>query len=65
MHMLFCSNFPQNELTGEHSCIMLKTLNTDGQEDEDARQESWLMAFWKGMVNVNKGLGEVVYAHCE
>ena len=29
---------------------MLKTLNTDDQEDEDTRQESWLMAFWKGML---------------
>ncbi|CAL1535363.1 unnamed protein product [Lymnaea stagnalis] len=31
-----------NELTGEHSCIMLKTLNTS----EDERQ-AWLEAFWK------------------
>ncbi|XP_072031061.1 RNA cytidine acetyltransferase-like [Amphiura filiformis] len=34
-----------NELTGEHSCIMLKMLNVDNQED--AEQGSWLMAFWK------------------
>ncbi|KAJ1182261.1 hypothetical protein NDU88_007454 [Pleurodeles waltl] len=32
-----------NDLTGEHSCIMLKTLN----EDEDTEQEPWLTAFWK------------------
>ena len=44
--------------TEEYSCIMLKTLNTDGQADEETRQESWLMAFWKGMVKVHKGLGE-------
>ncbi|XP_059150893.1 RNA cytidine acetyltransferase-like [Physella acuta] len=31
-----------NELTGEHSCIMLKTLNTS----EETRQ-TWLAAFWK------------------
>ncbi|XP_054246443.1 RNA cytidine acetyltransferase [Indicator indicator] len=31
-----------NDLTGEHSCIMLKMLN-----DEDTEQESWLTAFWK------------------
>lgn len=34
----------QNDLTGEHSCIMLKTLT-----DEDAAdQGAWLLAFWKG-----------------
>ncbi|XP_062973484.1 RNA cytidine acetyltransferase [Elgaria multicarinata webbii] len=32
-----------NDLTGEHSCIMLKTLN----EEEDTEQENWLTAFWK------------------
>ncbi|XP_054827698.1 RNA cytidine acetyltransferase [Eublepharis macularius] len=32
-----------NDLTGEHSCIMLKMLN----EDEENEQESWLTAFWK------------------
>ncbi|XP_029437928.1 RNA cytidine acetyltransferase isoform X1 [Rhinatrema bivittatum] len=31
-----------NDLTGEHSCIMLKMLN---EEEED--QEPWLTAFWK------------------
>ncbi|XP_065541481.1 RNA cytidine acetyltransferase [Lathamus discolor] len=31
-----------NDLTGEHSCIMLKTLN-----EEDTEQEPWLTAFWK------------------
>ncbi|NXV11955.1 NAT10 acetyltransferase, partial [Cepphus grylle] len=31
-----------NDLTGEHSCIMLKMLN-----EEDAEQEPWLTAFWK------------------
>ncbi|KAF7251716.1 RNA cytidine acetyltransferase [Varanus komodoensis] len=32
-----------NDLTGEHSCIMLKVLN----EEEDSEQENWLTAFWK------------------
>ncbi|NXG41230.1 NAT10 acetyltransferase, partial [Psilopogon haemacephalus] len=31
-----------NDLTGEHSCIMLKMLNED-----DTEQEPWLAAFWK------------------
>nr|XP_020638486.1 RNA cytidine acetyltransferase [Pogona vitticeps] len=32
-----------NDLTGEHSCIMLKMLN----EEEENDQENWLSAFWK------------------
>ncbi|XP_014327456.2 RNA cytidine acetyltransferase [Xiphophorus maculatus] len=32
-----------NELTGEHSCVMLKELNTD----EASQQSLWLAAFWK------------------
>ncbi|XP_044536212.1 RNA cytidine acetyltransferase [Gracilinanus agilis] len=32
-----------NDLTGEHSCIMLKTLT----EEEDSEQDPWLPAFWK------------------
>ncbi|XP_013931419.1 PREDICTED: N-acetyltransferase 10 [Thamnophis sirtalis] len=32
-----------NDLTGEHSCIMLKMLN----EEEENTGESWLTAFWK------------------
>ncbi|XP_068115792.1 RNA cytidine acetyltransferase [Hyperolius riggenbachi] len=32
-----------NDLTGEHSCIMLKSL----QEEEESQQEPWLTAFWK------------------
>ncbi|XP_008115606.1 RNA cytidine acetyltransferase [Anolis carolinensis] len=32
-----------NDLTGEHSCIMLKMLN----EEEEKEQENWLIAFWK------------------
>ncbi|XP_023932402.1 RNA cytidine acetyltransferase-like isoform X2 [Lingula anatina] len=34
-----------NDLTGEHSCIMLKVLN-EGEKTEQ-EEESWLMAFWK------------------
>lgn len=34
----------QNDLTGEHSCVMLKELNTDEEPD----QSQWLSAFWKG-----------------
>uniref|UniRef100_A0A3B4VII6 RNA cytidine acetyltransferase n=1 Tax=Seriola dumerili TaxID=41447 RepID=A0A3B4VII6_SERDU len=32
-----------NDLTGEHSCVMLKELNTD----EAPEQNQWLSAFWK------------------
>ncbi|KAK5867197.1 hypothetical protein PBY51_011711 [Eleginops maclovinus] len=32
-----------NDLTGEHSCVMLKELNTD----ESPEQSQWLSAFWK------------------
>lgn len=38
-----CIFIYQNDLTGEHSCIMLKMLN-----EEDSEQEPWLIAFWKG-----------------
>uniref|UniRef100_H3DF39 RNA cytidine acetyltransferase n=1 Tax=Tetraodon nigroviridis TaxID=99883 RepID=H3DF39_TETNG len=31
-----------NDLTGEHSCVMLKELNTD----EASEQSRWLAAFW-------------------
>lgn len=34
----------QNDLTGEHSCIMLKTLT----DEDEADQGGWLAAFWKG-----------------
>ncbi|XP_060695058.1 RNA cytidine acetyltransferase [Hemiscyllium ocellatum] len=33
-----------NELTGEHSCIMLKRLNAE--EDVESTEENWLFAFW-------------------
>ncbi|KAJ7396528.1 RNA cytidine acetyltransferase [Pitangus sulphuratus] len=33
-----------NDLTGEHSCIMLKVLH-----EEDSDQEPWLTAFWKAI----------------
>ncbi|XP_010766400.1 RNA cytidine acetyltransferase [Notothenia coriiceps] len=32
-----------NDLTGEHSCVMLKELNTD----DSPEQSQWLSAFWK------------------
>lgn len=32
-----------NDLTGEHSCIMLKSL----QEEDESDNEPWLTAFWK------------------
>ena len=52
----------QNELTGEHSCIMLKMLNQDEDEEDDAaeagdeasdekpknKEDLWLHAYWKG-----------------
>lgn len=34
----------QNDLTGEHSCIMLKMLTDENEADQGA----WLAAFWKG-----------------
>eukprot|EP00057_Strongylocentrotus_purpuratus_P027106 XP_011681580.1 PREDICTED: N-acetyltransferase 10 [Strongylocentrotus purpuratus] len=33
-----------NDLTGEHSCIMLKTVQES--DTEGANQETWLTAFW-------------------
>ena len=33
----------QNELTGEHSCIMIKTL-----QEDDEPEKAWLDAYWKG-----------------
>ena len=48
----------QNELTGEHSCIMLKMLNTASEESEDedekeenAGKQTWLPEYWKGQWN--------------
>lgn len=35
----------QNDLTGEHSCVMLKELNTD---EVPELQSQWLSAFWRG-----------------
>ena len=35
----------QNELTGEHTCIMLKVLHTDTETSED-----WLNKYWIGML---------------
>ncbi|KAM9302263.1 RNA cytidine acetyltransferase [Gastrophryne carolinensis] len=32
-----------NDLTGEHSCIMLKSI----QEDDELEQEPWLTLYWK------------------
>lgn len=40
----------QNDLTGEHSCIMLHLLSDEDAEDgQDKKEDSWLYAFWKGM----------------
>lgn len=36
-----------NELTGEHSCIMLKNLKDDCDEDNEEKKESWLVSYWK------------------
>lgn len=44
----------QNDLTGEHSCIMLKTLT----DEEEADRGTWLPAFWKGKLE-GKGGSEV------
>lgn len=45
----------QNDLTGEHSCIMLKTLT----DEEEADRGAWLPAFWKGKLE-GKGGSEVI-----
>ncbi|XP_067143398.1 RNA cytidine acetyltransferase [Centruroides vittatus] len=34
-----------NEITGEHTCIMLKTLNDE--EESMTENEDWLRAFWR------------------
>lgn len=37
-----------NDLTGEHSCIMLKMLHVeDKEEEEEDKDNTWLSAFWK------------------
>lgn len=37
-----------NDLTGEHSCIMLHLLSDEDTEDgQDKKEDSWLYAFWK------------------
>lgn len=43
----------QNDLTGEHSCIMLKALNEEEEEEEaegeeQKPKETWLLEYWKG-----------------
>ena len=43
--------FLQNDLTGEHSCIMLKILknNKDEDHEEDVEDDdSWLNQYWTG-----------------
>jgi N-acetyltransferase 10 len=36
-----------NDLTGEHSSIMIKTISQDEEEDEtDQAAKAWLAAFW-------------------
>ena len=34
----------QNDLTGEHSCIMLRRLG----DEEQSSEENWLQAYWTG-----------------
>ncbi|XP_064618603.1 RNA cytidine acetyltransferase-like [Lineus longissimus] len=42
-----------NDLTGEHSCIMLKALNEEEEEEEEGEgeeqkpKETWLLEYWK------------------
>ena len=35
----------QNNLTGEHTCIMLRALNEDELSENDSR---WLHSYWQG-----------------
>ena len=35
-----------NDLTGEHSCVMLKVLKPVGVEDGASSNDRWLQAFW-------------------
>ena len=37
----------QNDLTGEHSCIMLRRLS----DEEQSSEENWLQAYWTGEVS--------------
>lgn len=36
-----------NDLTGEHSCIMLNNLKDNQDEDIENKEESWLVSYWK------------------
>ena len=53
--MVYSALFSQNDLTGEHSCIMLKVLNSEEDEEENEEEETrkkddnWLAAYWKGL----------------
>lgn len=47
----------QNDLTGEHSCIMLKMLTEaeddvvdDEENEESEKKDLWLDAYWEGNV---------------
>jgi len=42
----------QNELTGEHTCIMLKVLNSDDADtDSPDDSSSWLTGYWTGLLS--------------
>lgn len=40
--LFICFRQTNNELTGEHSCIMISTLNTA----DSSKNQSWLSQFW-------------------
>lgn len=44
LSMCLLSRQTPNDLTGEHSCIMLKVLSN--QLDDSAPSDQWLQAFW-------------------
>jgi tRNA(Met) C34 N-acetyltransferase TmcA len=38
----------QNDLTGEHTCIMIKTLSESG--DKPAADDEWLVSYFTGNI---------------
>ena len=62
----------QNDLTGEHSCIMLRMLNEEDEEheekeeaDSESQKESWLDGYWNGKSWMEHQLQEIsIFMKC-